>query len=103
MTVPGGMVVAHLWHGGTVSRRSFLPCFALLVLFATFRGISLYWSLLPTKENKTSKNPKDYTIIRAKIRSKEHEKYDKLSPNKYPHTYLLLILEQNKRKTNLRT
>jgi len=32
-----------------------------------------------------------------------HVKYDKLVPNKYPHTYLLLVVEQNKRKTNLGT
>jgi len=82
-----------------------ISCLLLLFLsiFSHFCWVFTWLRLLPTTVNKISENSKDYIIILAKIRWKGHVKYDKLSPNKYLHTYLLLLLEQNKRKTNLRT
>ena len=88
----------------TVDRSPIVHCFVLFFYSFLLLFASLTWSiLLPTKVNKASKNPGGYIIVRAKITWKRHVKYDKLVPNKYRQTYLLLVLEQNKRKTNLRT
>jgi len=92
--------VPHLWHSGAASCHHFLSSFALLICISSFSWVFARLRSLPTKVNKTSENPKDYIIVQAKIRWKGHTKYNKLSPNKYPHTYLFLVLKQNKRKTN---
>jgi len=72
------------WHfSGAVVRPPWTPLSCRLSLFlpifAPFCDVCSIWSLLPAKENKTSKSSKNYVIIRAKSGWKRHIKYDKMA------------------------
>ena len=112
-TVPSGTTTLCL--GGTatscalLARRYILhvTCFTFFQLFLFHLWSSLRdlldLSYYLQKWTKQVKILKIKLLYELKIRWKRHIKYDKLSPNKYPHTYLLLVLKQNKGETNLKT